>query len=396
MKKDVIAMVGAGEGGSKILATLLKIPGITIKYVNDINPDAPGIALAKLHDIQCSLDPEFPEIAADPDLDLIFEVTGDSAVLKKLNQIKGQDTILIGASGTKVIFHLLEAKDRLTQKLEEYKQDLELRIVERTEELEWANHQLEGKVREYERLNEKLEQLTQDKTKYLLQATHQLKAPFAAIQSYADIIIDGYTGAIPAKTMDIMKKIRARCEMLSTSIREMLDLANLKSLGRESLRTVPVSLNEVAGEVVNEAVVLAEQKNIALKFTPLDNNPEIRCSREQIKILFAVLVENAVNYSQEATSIEVAISREEPGWLKVAVADHGIGIAEPNLERIFTEYFRSNEAVKQHANGTGLGLAIAKRIVDIHNFNLQVSSRLGEGTTFTVLIPFKPHKKPAS
>ncbi len=387
MKKDVIAMVGAGEGGNKILATLLKIPGISIKYVCDINPAAPGIALARLHDIQCSFDPDFPEIASDPKLDLIFEVTGDTSVLKKLNRIKAPDTILIGAAGTKVIFHVLEAKDQLTRKLEEYKQDLELRIVERTEELEWANHKLEEKVSEYERLNEKLEQLTRDKTKYLLQATHQLKAPFAAIQSYADIIIDGYTGPIPAKTMDIMKKIRARCEMLSGSIKEMLELANLKSLEREHLTMVQASGNAILEEVVNEATVLAENKNIKLVFSPHSENLSIKCSREQIKTLFAVLVENAISYSPDNTTITVSADREDSGWIKLAVADQGIGITEKNLDRIFTEYFRSNEAVKQNANGTGLGLAIAKRIVDIHNFSLNVNSKPGEGTTFTVMVP---------
>ena len=146
----------------------------------------------------------------DLNADLIFEVTNDARVFEKLRQDPRLSEKLISAAGTKIIFDLLDAQDSIQRKLEEYKNGLEGKIIERTEELEKSNLLLQEEMQHQEQLNQKLQQINNEKTKYLLQATHQLKAPFAAIQSYVDIILDGYTGGINEQTAAIMQKIKIR------------------------------------------------------------------------------------------------------------------------------------------------------------------------------------------
>jgi len=384
MKRDIIALVGAGIGGRSILLTLLKIPRIEIKYVCDINPDAPGIALARNNNISCCFD-DWPQVIAnDPEIDLIFEVTGESKVLMMLNEIKPTNSILVAAAGTEVIFHLLESQFQIAQRLREYKKSLEERIVERTVELEKTNSELGKKVNEHELLNEKLLQINEEKTKYLLQSTHQLKAPFAAIQSYVDVILDGYTGEIPEKTQEIMAKIKDRCELLSKSIKDMLALANLKTCIKDHLNLREVDINKLLAEVVGQSQIIADSRKIKLRLKTSPKENLVKCSRDQMMILFSVLVENAINYSYDDSRIEITVKKSGKKKIVVAVKDYGIGIFQDNMDKIYNEYFRSNEAVARHENGSGLGLSLAREIIHIHNFGMNIDSEPGKGSVFTV------------
>ncbi|MEI8348360.1 MAG: HAMP domain-containing sensor histidine kinase, partial [Pseudomonadota bacterium] len=350
--------------------------------VYDVDPQAPGIILAKKHKIYCSQNTSFPELFSDPEIDVIFEVTGVDQIYRQLREMKRPHTTVIGAASSKIIFHLLDTQYRLNQNLEGYKKNLEKRIVERTEELETANQSLQKKILEYEQLNEKLQQINDEKTKYLLQATHQLKAPFAAIQSYVDIIMDGYTGVITDQTKDIMGKIKQRCKLLASSIKEMLELANLKSFVAENQQKDNIDLNVVLKSVVDTSQVTAQRNKITIEFTPYPKRAIINCITDQIKILFSILLENAIHYSHPGSKVEVFYNELGPKQLQVCVRDYGIGIAQDVVAKIFNEYFRANNAVAKHENGSGLGLAIAKEVAVIHKYSLDVQSQLDQGTTF--------------
>lgn len=386
MKKDNIALVGAGIGGRAILLTLLEIPSIRIKYVCDTNPEAPGYLLAKENKIECHQS-EWPKvISADNKLDLIFEVTGKKEVFELLNKIKPTKSILIAAAGTKVIFHLLETQFKITNELREYKESLEQKIIERTKELETANRELKKRILESEKLNEQLQQVNNEKTKYILQSTHHLKAPFAAIQSYTELILEGYTGKIPDQTKNIIKKIEDRCELLSNSIKEMLELANLKTCIRNNLKMTQVGINGILEDTVKASSILASGKNIIIKFRKLGKGHIIKANREQMLILFSILLQNAIDYSFPNSSIEIRVHKERKN-ITIEIEDHGIGIPDKNITKIFDEYFRCNNAVSHNENGTGLGLAIAKEIVSIHSFKIDVKSKLNHGTTLFITIP---------
>jgi len=387
MKNDIIALVGAGMGGKAVLETLLEIPGVEVRYVVDVAPDAPGMKLARKNGIKTFASACPIEVAADPELDLLLEVTGKSEVFQFLERVKHPNCALIGAPGMKVIFHLLEAQQKVAEKLDEARQNLEQRVIERTEELAKVNDTLQRQVYEYEQLNSKLNQLNEEKTKYLIQATHQLKAPFAAIQSYTDIILEGYTGKITKRTGDIIQKIKRRCEMLTTSIQEMLELANLKSCVKDNLKMESVEIERILKDVMEQYRVIANQRGIRLSLEIPGERFRIRCNYEQVGVLFSNLVDNAIHYSRDGGEIRIALTKATNDKVDISVADQGIGIPEENLDRIWREYFRSNNAVAQHENGSGLGLSIVKAVSEIHGFSIAVKSILGQGTTFIVTAP---------
>lgn len=397
MNEGVIALIGAGNGGLALLKVLLEIPGVKIKYVCDINPNAVGFLFARNHQIQCIAD--YNQIITDKEVNLIFEATGNPQVFINLSEKKSPKISLIGADGSKIIYQFLDAYNEINLNLNEYKTNLEKKIVERTEELENANVKLEKEMLEYEKINQKLQEMSNEKTKYLLYATHQLKAPFAAIQSYVDIILDGYSGQIPQRTQDIIMKIKVRCELLSNVIKEMLELAKLKSLDAADINLEKLDINRILSTVVQRCKVIARTKEIQIDliyddfylkhydgpFSPLDEAFYIKGYEKQIDMLFSILMENAINYSPPNSVIRIIIKKMGFSQLYIGIKDQGIGIEEKNLSKIFNEFFRSNNAVDFHNNGTGLGLSIAKEIATIHNTNIQVESVLNQGSCFSMI-----------
>jgi signal transduction histidine kinase len=386
MHKDVIALVGAGRGGHALLSMLASMPGIEVRHVYDINPDAPGMILAGKLGIACSADPSFPELAGNSHVNLILEVTGLPEVFRKLGEIKSPKTSLIGAAGNRIIFSLLDTQDQATRRLEALKKSLEERVAARTAELERANQKLQEQIRAYQALNEKLQQINDQKTRYLLRSTHQLKAPFAAIQHYVDLVLDGYTGEITDKTRHIASKIKARCAMLSGAIKDMLQLANLRSCITENLVFRNVDLNHVLAAIVESLGVLARKADVRIRFQPMQGGCLVRCNRSQAEIMFSALVENAVTYSRPGSAIDI-VAEDREGRREISVRDQGIGIEKENLSRIFEDFFRSNRAVEHHNDGTGMGLSMVREIASIHRFDVRVESEVDKGSTFTVSMP---------
>jgi signal transduction histidine kinase len=387
MNRDVVVLVGAGVGGTAILRFLLNTPAVEVRCVVDLDPHAPGLELAREHGVECRVGQCPRELAADPTVDLILEVTGKPEVIHELRQIRHRDCILVGAAGTKIIFKLLEAQTRITEKLQEHQATLELQIARRTEELARANEELNRRIVDSLKLNQKLQQINEEKTRYLLQATHQLKAPFAAIQSYADVVIEGFAGEVSAQVLDILQKIRRRCVRLSTAIHDMLELANLKTATEDAMAPTPVPLDDLLSATIEQYRDLAQSRNIVIGRSLSDAALSTRGNPDQLVTLFSVLLENAIQYSQDGSEVEVSARRVSEDTVSVSVADRGIGIPPENIPKIFNEYFRSNNAAAKNENGSGLGLAIAKEIADRHHFAIAVESALGKGSTFTVQMP---------
>ena len=381
LNEGIIALIGAGNGGLALLKVLLKIPGIKIKYVCDINPYAVGVLFARNYNIEYVAD--YKQIIKDREISLIFEATGDPSVFDSLSKEKSPNISLMGASGSMIIYQLLDSYNEINHNLNEYKINLEKKIIERTEEIEKVNIRLEKEMLEYEKISQKLQEINRTKSKYLLYATHQLKAPFAAIQSYVDIIIDGYTGEIPQRTRDIVTKIKDRCELLSRVIKEMLELESLKTQDVSELKKI--NIGTIISDIIKRFQVIAGSNNITISSSQPEDPLYIEGNEKQIQILFSILLENAINYSPDNTVIKFITKKLGGNQLYICVKDEGIGIPEKNLGNIFNEFFRSNNAVEFHKNGTGLGLSIAKEIAEIHNTSIHIESELGKGCCFSVI-----------
>ena len=202
-----IAIIGMGKGGTSILRLLLQIPGASVKYICDTDANAEGMELGRETGVTCFTDLKNSEIINDKSLNLIFEATGNENVFKYLQKNTTSHCTVIGAAGARVIYYLMDGQQKITKELRNCKLILSERIMDGTEQLEQSNKELQHQINEYQELNLKLQQINEEKTKYLVNATHQLKAPFAAVQSYTELLLDGYADTLPEKAEIILQKM---------------------------------------------------------------------------------------------------------------------------------------------------------------------------------------------
>ncbi len=232
--------------------------------------------------------------------------------------------------------------------------------------------------------NQQLTEADAEKTRQVLLTTHDLKAPFAGIESNVQVLKSQHWEDITEEVKSIIARIDLRAQTLRERIRNILILGDLKSRGVKESRLEPVDLKDCVDGVVEELTEKAESRDIRLNIQV--PGITVFSNAEQLAILFSNLVSNAILYSHGGGEVAVA-ARLVDGKVCLSVSDRGIGIKEEAFPHIFDEYYRTKEAARFNRNSTGLGLSIVKEIAQNLNLKIRVESELGEGTTFKVYIP---------
>ena len=233
--------------------------------------------------------------------------------------------------------------------------------------------------------NRRLKASSEERAKHMLQTTHQLKAPFAAIHAQTQLLLGEYCGALPPAAREVVGNISARCMALSRQIQEMLQLANLRSQGQAPPAQRQLNLGTLTEETVSRLEPAARQRGIRIE---KEIEPAmVDAVEDHLTMLLDNLVVNAVNYSYDQGVVSVACRAQAAGHAVVVVRDHGIGIPKEKLPRIFDDYYRTDEAVQHNRMSTGLGLAIVRQVAKESHVAIQVESAPGWGTRVTVSLP---------
>jgi signal transduction histidine kinase len=233
--------------------------------------------------------------------------------------------------------------------------------------------------------NRRLKASIEERSKHMLQTTHQLKAPFAAIHAQSQLLLGDYCGRLPPLARVTVEKMSDRCLVLARQIQEMLQLANLRSQGQTPPPRQPVNLQALIEEIVARVEPSARHRGVRLEkqLEPIT----VEAVADHLTMLMDNLVVNAVNYSRENGRVTVTCRGQPPGDAIVIVRDEGIGIPREKLGRIFDDYFRTEEAVRHNRGSTGLGLAIVRQVACKDRVPITVESAPGWGTRFTVTLP---------
>lgn len=255
--------------------------------------------------------------------------------------------------------------------------------VEQREELQKLASELAG-------ANEELKKLDQAKSEFISIASHQLRAPLTVIKGYTSLILEGSMGKITKFARDALQKTAISTEQLVKLVADLLDLSRIES-GKIQYEFVPVDFPKLVENVVDEFKYLAEKREIVLNFK---NNaaelPPLTLDSDKIREVVINLVDNAVKYTKDKSSIEIIISEPRKGWVRLAVQDQGIGIRSTDIKKLFIKFNRTDEARVIDQNGMGIGLYFVKRIVEDHGGKVQGESEgLNKGSTFSIDLPIK-------
>ena len=229
----------------------------------------------------------------------------------------------------------------------------------------------------------------EEKNTQMLVTTHDLKAPFAGIESNIQVLKYQYWDDVSPNVKEIIERIDNRAHMLRDRINAILVLGNLKSRSAVSPNHETVQLDKVIVSIAETLKEKAELKNVKMKVeVPAAS---AHGSVEQFSMLFSNLIANAISYSREGGEVRVS-GQDEGTATRISIQDDGIGIRHDALPEIFNEYFRTKEASKFNRQSTGLGLAIVKIIAQKMHLELTVQTELNKGTLFIVTVP-KDYRK---
>ena len=217
--------------------------------------------------------------------------------------------------------------------------------------------------------------------------THELRSPVQVTSSLLNVLSRGYVGELNDRQADLVDRARRRIQVLETLIDDLLDLAAGKASEPADVARGPVSLSEVLHEVCVRYEPLAEEKGLSVQCSDLDDGLTLWGDRDELDRIFNNLVSNAVKYTQMG-GVEVRAERTD-GWVRITIADTGMGIPADALPHLFQEFFRASNAKTSQETGTGLGLAIVKDLVECYGGRVEVESVEGEGTSFVVLLPLQ-------
>ncbi len=223
---------------------------------------------------------------------------------------------------------------------------------------------------------------------FVANISHELKTPIGGISILAEALAEANND--PELVKNFSERMQIEATRLSHLVQEIIDLSRIQDQNTMQ-NSEMVSLNKIIEEAIDQSKVLAGKRHVELNFAS-EEEVQFFGDRKQLVMAISNLIENAINYSPERTSVNVLL-RKNNEVAEISISDQGVGIAEADIERIFERFYRVDSARSRDTGGTGLGLSIVKHVISNHGGDIQVWSDPGTGSTFTVLLPLTNTQK---
>ena len=220
---------------------------------------------------------------------------------------------------------------------------------------------------------------------FVANVSHELKTPVGALALLAEALLEAADD--PEASRRFAERIHHESQRLARLVKELLELSRLQ--GADPLPVpMPVTVDRIVHEIIDRTRTSAAARGIQLTSTG-PSGLTVYGNEGQLVTAVANLVENAIAYSAEDTTVTIEVNRCGD-MVEITVTDQGIGIAAKDLDRIFERFYRADQARSRDTGGTGLGLAIVKHIAVNHGGRVDVVSTVGVGSTFTLRLPARP------
>lgn len=224
------------------------------------------------------------------------------------------------------------------------------------------------------------------KSWFMMKAAHQLRSPLNAVYSMLKVIQGGTLGSVNERQGETIERCLRRIQILGKLINDLLQLGE-KRIEAAKPKIYPVDSGKILRHLMDIFLSQAHEKGLNLHFFAQDDIPKVAANEKILDELFANLISNAIKYTPKGGNVTVRIFQEGIYEVIFEVSDTGIGISEEDMPKLFTEFFRTENAKAFNEEGSGLGLVIAKEILDRIGGTVEVKSVVGKGTTFSCRLP---------
>jgi two-component system, OmpR family, phosphate regulon sensor histidine kinase PhoR len=233
-----------------------------------------------------------------------------------------------------------------------------------------------------------LKKLETAKSMFVSMVAHEVKSPLAATEGWLNLLQSGIVRQDPEEEKRIIQRALVRVKTLRGMVSELLNLTAIQT-GNFTLKRGPLDVAALVREAVEAQRERAAEKRQELVLEDGCAGAaalSVLADHDALLIVFANLVENAIKYTPEGGRVAVRVARDGM-FVSLTVADTGIGMSGEECARVFDEFYRARNERTANIPGTGLGLSLVKRLTEMHQGRVSVSSELGKGSTFTVSIP---------
>ncbi|WP_130836974.1 sensor histidine kinase [Lachnoclostridium sp. Marseille-P6806] len=280
-----------------------------------------------------------------------------------------------------VLSHVMvQPFNRLTASINDIKEGYSSELVQ--EPAYWETEHIVGA---FNRVLLRMRSLDESREEFVSNVSHELKTPMTSMKVLADSLLQEEN--VPAEMYrEFLLDIDQEIDRENRTISDLLNLVKMdRGTARLSLSTV--KMGELVEMLCRRVRPIAQKRDIELT---LVSEREVIAEVDEVKITMALsnLIENAVKYNREHGKVEVTLDADHQNFT-VTVRDTGVGIPEESLDRIYDRFYRVDKSRSREVGGTGLGLSITKNAILMHRGRIDVTSRLGEGTVFSVTVPLR-------
>ena len=244
-----------------------------------------------------------------------------------------------------------------------------------------GSQELDGLTRAINAMLERIDQGYQAQARFVSDASHELRTPISVIQGYANLL-NRWGKDNPAARQEAIDAIVQESDSMARLVEQLLFLVRGDN-DTQVVHLEQVDLTLVADEVARETQLLDTGREIVAQLEPM---VLVQADARLVKQAYRILVDNAVKYTPEGGHIRLSLC-QEGGTARLAVTDDGPGVPREELGKLFQRFYRADQSRNRQTGGTGLGLSIAYWIAQRHGGWIEVTSRPGVGSRFTLVLP---------
>jgi PAS domain S-box-containing protein len=276
-------------------------------------------------------------------------------------------------------------KERLFEELKRAYAQVEEKVRQATAELARQNELLRRQALE-------LEQASAAKSQFLANMSHEFRTPLNAILGYTSIILKGVSGDLNPQQRENLSRVDSNSRHLLAIINDILDISRIEA-GRMPLHLSDFQLPDLIAEVMAEVEPIIVRSRLEVMTEVADDLPTIRSDRAKVKQIVLNFLTNALKFTPDG-SVRVAVtSLRDARQVATAVSDTGIGIAPADQAKVFEDFQQADSSSTRQYGGAGLGLSICRRLASMLDGQITLASKLGHGSTFTLVLPVRLRRR---
>ncbi len=237
--------------------------------------------------------------------------------------------------------------------------------------------------------NRRIQEASRLKSAFLANMSHELRTPLNAIIGFSELLYDGMIDVQSPQYKIFVGHIQNSGKHLLRLINDVLDLAKVES-GKVRFSPEPVDLGQLTREVCDGLASVSTQKGLVLEVVHDESLTDVHLDPGRYKQVLYNYLSNAIKFSPDGGRVLIHTRADMPGMFRVDVRDQGVGIAQRDIARLFTEFEQLEAGASKRHQGTGLGLALTKRLVEAQGGWVGVSSIVGQGSEFFAVLPRRP------